>query len=1222
MSQTLRLLIVEDSEDDAELLLRELRRGGYTVIAERVDTPAAMRAALERQTWDIVTSDHAMPKFSAPAALALLKELQPELPFVIISNEIDLNLAVSLMKAGAQDYIQKRELAKLTPAVQRELRDLEVRRQQHAVEAALRDSERRYRDLVELLPQVIFETDLPGNLLIVNRLAYDLFGYSVADFEQGLNLFQMIVPEEHARARTNIHRLLQGEPVPPALYQARRKDGHVFPVEITAVICWQDQQPVGMRGVLKDMTERQDLIRELGEAHHLLAATFEQTPVPFMLVRAADRTIQIVNAACLEVLGIADEPSLIGQSLFESNATWQEYDTAGQRLRVPEMPLARALRGIATRNEECRLRRKDGLVHWLLVTAAPIYNQAGEIIAAFSIFPEITDRKQAEELIQAQNQQLVAQNEELHAQEAALEQSSRDLRDSVQRYQTLAEAAQDMIFIVGRDDRIEYANSHAASYFSCRPEDLIGQVRTRYIPDPPYAGQLSGLEAVYVTGQPTFRENCYHIGNRAIWLDTWLVPLRDAAGEITSVMGYARDITARKLVEAELEASRARLKAIFDNAGVGMAVTDNTGRYIQVNDQWATLLNYQPGHLLQKSPVEVTHISDQAESQMLRESLRLGTISHFNLEQRFVRSDGRSFWGYLSATPLRAPDGTLDAIIDVITDITARKQMEVSLQEERDLFMAGPIILIRWLQGPTWPVTYVSPNVFTHFGYTPEDLTSGRLAYAALIHPQDRPKALANDDRFVAGDEDCYEQDYRLARADGQYRWVHDFTRAIRGPNGERLKFHGYLRDITDSKQAAAELEQRQQELAAVGQLVSAIATNLNLAEILDQALCGALALTGLEGGAVCLVQPGRQGLVLVAAQNAPPDLLTDLSAGEVNVGDCLCSQVAQTGTPQITWDGAPSQAEALPAGLHAQGLRFHGAFPLKVKDQSIGVLCLFARSEVQPTQRSLDLVQQLCGPIALAIDNARLYEQSQSHAADLEQRVVERTVQLAAINQELEAFSYSVAHDLRVPLRSIDGYSQVLLEDCGDELEPDNRRHLERIRAATQRMHQLINDLLELSRLTRGDLERVPLDLSALAQAIAAELQQRSPTRPVEFVIAAGILVRADAHLMHAALENLLDNAWKFTGKVAGARIEFGEQRRQRDGQEERVYFVRDNGAGFDMAQADKLFQTFQRLHGQDEFPGTGIGLATVKRIIHRHGGRLWAEGAEGQGATFYFTL
>ncbi|MEH1942110.1 MAG: CHASE3 domain-containing protein [Nostoc sp.] len=235
-----------------------------------------------------------------------------------------------------------------------------------------------------------------------------------------------------------------------------------------------------------------------------------------------------------------------------------------------------------------------------------------------------------------------------------------------------------------------------------------------------------------------------------------------------------------------------------------------------------------------------------------------------------------------------------------------------------------------------------------------------------------------------------------------------------------------------------------------------------------------------------------------------------------------------------------------------------------------------------------------------------------------LEQRVAERTAQLEATNKEMEAFSYSVSHDLRAPLRSIDGFSQALLEDYADKLDVLGQNYLQRVRAATQRMAQLIDDLLNLSRLTRSEMRWEEVDLSALAEAIATELQKTEPERQVEFAIAPGLVTNGDAHLLRIVLENLLGNAWKFTGKHQRARIEFGVL--QQD--DTHVYFVRDDGTGFDMAYIDKLFGAFQRLHAMTEFEGTGIGLATVQRIVHRHGGRVWAESAVEQGATFYFTL
>ena len=225
---------------------------------------------------------------------------------------------------------------------------------------------------------------------------------------------------------------------------------------------------------------------------------------------------------------------------------------------------------------------------------------------------------------------------------------------------------------------------------------------------------------------------------------------------------------------------------------------------------------------------------------------------------------------------------------------------------------------------------------------------------------------------------------------------------------------------------------------------------------------------------------------------------------------------------------------------------------------------------------------------------------------------------QLELTNQELETFSYSVSHDLRAPVRSVDGFSAILEQDYGDRLDDRGKDCLARVRAAAQRMYTLIDALLMLSRVTQEEMRRDVVDLSALARSAATELQRTQPDRLVEFVIPPGIIAVGDGSLIRVMLENLLGNAWKFTSKQATARIEFGAKEQAAQA----VYFVRDNGAGFDRAYADKLFGAFQRLHTVDEFPGTGIGLPTVQRIVRRHGGTVWAEASPAAGATFYFPV
>jgi PAS domain S-box-containing protein len=236
-----------------------------------------------------------------------------------------------------------------------------------------------------------------------------------------------------------------------------------------------------------------------------------------------------------------------------------------------------------------------------------------------------------------------------------------------------------------------------------------------------------------------------------------------------------------------------------------------------------------------------------------------------------------------------------------------------------------------------------------------------------------------------------------------------------------------------------------------------------------------------------------------------------------------------------------------------------------------------------------------------------RLNQDLQNHASELE-----------SLNKELESFSYSVSHDLRSPLRSIDGFSHAILEDYNEILPEQGRDYFMRIRLAAQRMGELIDDLLALSRVTRATTERKQVNLSVLAEEILNALRRGEPEREVNISIEKDLIVDGDPQLLKIALDNLLGNAWKFTSKREKASIEVGLQ----NDAGEQTYFVRDNGAGFNMAYADKLFGAFQRLHRPADYPGTGIGLATVQRIIHRHGGRIWAESLEGEGATFFFTF
>jgi two-component system, NtrC family, sensor kinase len=368
------------------------------------------------------------------------------------------------------------------------------------------------------------------------------------------------------------------------------------------------------------------------------------------------------------------------------------------------------------------------------------------------------------------------------------------------------------------------------------------------------------------------------------------------------------------------------------------------------------------------------------------------------------------------------------------------------------------------------------------------------------------------------------------------------------------------------------------------------------------------------EGYEVILARSGEEALELLAVQQVDCMLLDLMMPGIGGRETCLRvkSVQAMRDVPIIMLT-ALEDRDAMIQGLSA------GADDYIAKSSDLDlvrarVLAQIRRKQFEDEHRA---IREKLLRAEYDTNKARNALQLAQAKAALTEELVRKNAELEVKNDELESFSYSVAHDLRAPLRSIDGFSLALLEDCGDKLDEAAKEYLKYVRQSTQHMARLIDDLLALSRVTRAPLDRAESDVSSIARGVAARLARVSPGRQVEVVVAEGMVGDCDYRLLTIALENLIGNAWKFTGKRSDARIEAGII----DG-DPCTYFVRDNGAGFDMSYAAKLFGVFQRLHSASEFEGTGIGLATVRRIIRRHGGRIWAEAEPGRGATFYFTL
>jgi len=438
------------------------------------------------------------------------------------------------------------------------------------------------------------------------------------------------------------------------------------------------------------------------------------------------------------------------------------------------------------------------------------------------------------------------------------------------------------------------------------------------------------------------------------------------------------------------------------------------------------------------------------------------------------------------------------------------------------------------------------------------------------------------------------------------------------------------LRDITERKQAetvirqanetlkqyADDLEDRTDQLILAAKVSRAASEVLDPNQLSQQVVDLIASWFNLYYVGLFVVEDGKVWAVLQAGTGqAGKAMLSNHHRLEVNntsmIGWCILN-----GRARIALDvGLDAVRFSNP---HLPETRSELALPLISRGQVIGALSIQSRDEAAFTEEHITVLQTMADNLANALTNAKLYNQAQQFTSELEDRVEQRTAQLEMANKELEAFSYSVSHDLRAPLRHLDGYSRILLGDFAEVLNDDGKRYLSVIRNAAMEMSKLIDDLLRLSRITRQELRSHPVGISGIVEDILIRLRNEAPERATEITVTPDLTVKGDDGLLRVALDNLLGNAWKFTSKKEVTRIQFGQQ----DIDNEQVFFVRDNGVGFDMQYMRKLFIPFQRLHSPEDFPGTGIGLAIVSRVIQRHNGRIWVESQPNEGTTFFFTL
>jgi len=798
---------------------------------------------------------------------------------------------------------------------------------------------------------------------------------------------------------------------------------------------------------------------------------------------------------------------------------------------------------------------------------------------------------------------------------AARVRAEEALSDSDERFRLFVEGMHEYaIILLDREGRVASWNTGAERVKGYKSAEIVGRSFSVFYPPDEVAAGRPAMELKLAAEQGHWEGEGWRVradGTR-FWCRVLITALKDDTGRLRGFSKLTRDITEGKSAEDALLKAGALQRAIFDSANFSSIATDAKGIIQIFNVGAERMLGYTAAEVMnQITPAEIsdpqeviaraqalslecgTEITPGFEALVFKASRGIEDI----YELTYVRKDGTRFPAVVSVTALRDAQGSIIGYLLIGTDNTARKQAEEALLKagalQRAIFDSANFSSIA--TDAKGIIQIFNVGAERMLGYTAAEVMN-QITPAEISDPQEiiaRAAALSLERgttinpgfealvfKASRGIEDIYELTY--VRKDGtRFPAVVSVT-ALRDAQGSII---GYLligTDNTARKQADDALRKNEAQLQTI--------------------------IENLDEGVVVSALDGK----LLHSNHAVREL-----HGYVNPDESRrhLSEFAET-FELSGIDGTHLAKDQWPLARILRGERLRGV-EVRIRRIQTDWHRVFSYGGT--------LVQDAGGqPLMAVLTISDITERRQAADVirqlntDLERRVIERTTQLQTANNELEAFSYSVSHDLRAPLRSLDGFSQALLEDYADKLDAEGQNYLARIRAGSQRMGLLIDDLLNLSRVSRGEMTRDLVNLSKMANEVADEMRASAPERAAEFVIAHGLVAETDPRLLRIVLTNLFGNAWKFTAKQPSARIEFGVS--DEDG--EKAYFLRDNGAGFDPAYSSKLFGVFQRLHEGVDFPGTGIGLATVQRIVQRQGGRVWAEGKVDEGATFHFTL
>ena len=1033
----------------------------------------------------------------------------------------------------------------------------------------------RLAAVVDSSDDAIISKNREGTITAWNHAAEKMFGYSSS--EAVGNPIQMLIPPERANEEQDIQsRIGHGESVKRCETVRVRKDGTYIDVSATiSPIRDHRGEIVGASQIARDITESKRAEETLKES----LLTSERA-----LKDLADQKFALDQHAIVAVTDVQGSITYVNDK-FCSISQYSENELIGQNYRIlnsgqhPKEFFQQMYHTIANGkvwHGEIKNRAKDGSIYWVDTTIVPFMGLEGKPRQYVAIRADITERKQVEEALNEQAQVL----------------------DSAQ------------VFVRDMESRVVSWPRGAERLYGFKAEEALGIVshdlfHTQF-PEPVEAIERKLLETGAWDGELIHRKRD---GSTIVVSSAWILH-RDSQGRAARILETNTDITARKQAEAALQESLAStevaLKELADqkfalDQHAIVAVTDVQGTITYVNDKFCAISQYSEDELIGQNHriLNSGHHSKEFFQQMYH-TIAKGKVWHGEIENR--AKDGSIYWVNTTIVPTLSMEGKPRQYVAIRADITERKRAEEALKESlatseaalRDLadqkfaLDQHAIVAVTDVQGT---ITYVNEKFCAISQYAENELIGQNHR---ILNSGYHPKKFFQQMYQSIANGKVWHGEIKNRAKDGSIYWVDTTIVPFMSREGQPRQYVAIRADITERKLAGEALAGQALELSRSQQALET--QTLMLRSVLDSMGEGLVAAD--EQGKFIIWNTAAEKIVGLGPANMPSQEWTEHYG--LFLSDMVTPFPPEQNPLARAIRGESSAAEmflrntALTEGIWVEA----SANPLKDKD---GVVHGGVAAFRDITRRKADEREIL-----------KLND-------ELELRVAERTAQLETANKELEAFSYSVSHDLRAPLRHISGFSQLLVEEFGSTLDPNAQQYLERIQAGAQKMGVLVDELLNLARVGRHALNLQPTQLNAMVAEVIAILQPDCQGRQVEWIIADLPAAACDPVLVKQIFQNLLANALKFTRPRARAVIEVSH-REEEDGRP--VFMVRDNGVGFSMKYVDKLFGVFQRLHRVEEFEGTGIGLVTVQRIVRKHGGQVWAEGELDKGAAFYFTL